>query len=85
MPQERQAKAPIGLMVASSRPPARHLPDLSKDTARPCSPLRATMARGDVAMNDDIKIITEPGFWIAIVLALSPIIAGGVVIWWVQQ
>ena len=32
-------------------------------------------------MSDDINVLT--GFWIAIVVALS--IAGGFVIWWVQQ
>jgi hypothetical protein len=36
-------------------------------------------------MIDGFAIAKEPGFWIAMVLSLMPIVGGGVVIWWIQQ
>ena len=43
------------------------------------------LLHGDVPMSDDTEIMTDPGFWIAIAVGLSPIIVGGFVILWVQQ
>ncbi len=36
-------------------------------------------------MKEDLSVFAEPGFWVALVLALSPLFAAWGVIYWVQQ
>jgi hypothetical protein len=36
-------------------------------------------------MSEDFAIIKQPGFWMAVLLALGLILASAVVIWYAQQ
>ena len=36
-------------------------------------------------MGDDYRIVKEPAFWAALIVALTPILAGAAVLIWVQS
>ena len=45
----------------------------------------ATCAYIEGMLREDFSVVREPGFWVAMGLALAPLFISWAVIWWVQQ